>query len=79
MVFSFISFSMLTMVPAWMPDPALLIAIGVLKGFVISGVSAVAIAYFTEEGQLPAVSVAIGTYLNAGSPIYHLPAHSLPQ
>ena len=64
MVFSLISSALLTMISAWIPSLTLLIAIGVLKGFVISGVSSVALAYLTEEVHLSVVALAISMYLS---------------
>lgn len=55
MVFSLISSAILTIISTWIPSLSLLIAIGVLKGFVVSGVSAVALAYLTEEVDALAV------------------------
>ncbi len=67
MVFSLIISAVLTIVSAWIPDLNLLIAIGVVKGFVISGVSAVALAYLTEEVPLSATALAISTYLSGNT------------
>ncbi|WP_415327029.1 MFS transporter [Chryseobacterium sp. MMS23-Vi53] len=67
MVFSLISSAILTIVSTWIPSLTLLIAIGVLKGFVISGVSAVALAYLTEEVQLSVVALAISMYLSGNT------------
>ena len=67
MVFSLISSALLTIVSAWIPSLPLLIAIGFLKGFVISGVSAVALAYLTEEVRLSVVALAISTYLSGNT------------
>ncbi len=67
MIFSLISSAMLTIISAWVPNLTVLIAIGLLKGFIISGVSAVALAYLTEEVQLSAVALAISTYLSGNT------------
>lgn len=67
MVFSLIISAVLTIVSAWIPDLNLLIVIGVVKGFVISGVSAVALAYLTEEVPLSATALAISTYLSGNT------------
>lgn len=67
MVFSLISSALLTITSAWIPGLPLLIAIGFSKGFIISGVSAVALAYLTEEVQLSAVALAISTYLSGNT------------
>lgn len=67
MIFSLISSALLTIISAWIPSLTLLIAIGVLKGFVISGVSSVALAYLTEEVQLSVVALAISMYLSGNT------------
>lgn len=67
MVFSLIASGVLTVVSAWIPSLSLLIAIGAAKGFILSGVSAVALAYLTEEVQLSAVALAISTYLSGNT------------
>ncbi|WP_426483155.1 MFS transporter [Chryseobacterium sp. R2ACT005] len=67
MVFSLISSAILTIISTWIPSLSLLIAIGVLKGFVVSGVSAVALAYLTEEVNALAVPAAISMYLSGNT------------
>lgn len=67
MVFSLVSSAMLTIISTWIPALSLLIAIGVLKGFVVSGVSAVALAYLTEEVNALAVPAAISMYLSGNT------------
>ncbi|CAH0211295.1 MFS transporter [Chryseobacterium sp. Bi04] len=67
MVFSLISSALLTIISTWIPNLSLLIGIGVLKGFVVSGVSAVALAYLTEEVYLAAVPAAISMYLSGNT------------
>lgn len=67
MTFSLIASAILTIISAWIPSLSLLIAIGVLKGFVISGVSAVALAFLTEEVHLSAVALAISMYLSGNT------------
>ncbi|MCP1299149.1 MFS transporter [Chryseobacterium sp. S0630] len=67
MVFSLISSAILTIISTWIPSLSLLIAIGVLKGFVVSGVSAVALAYLTEEVSALAVPAAISMYLSGNT------------
>ena len=67
MVFSLISSALLTLISTWIPSLSLLIAIGVLKGFVVSGVSAVALAYLTEELSALAVPMAISMYLSGNT------------
>lgn len=67
MVFSLISSAILTIISTWIPSLSLLIAIGVLKGFVVSVVSAVALAYLTEEVSALAVPAAISMYLSGNT------------
>ncbi|QBJ85014.1 MFS transporter [Chryseobacterium gleum] len=67
MVFSLVSSAMLTIISTWIPALSLLIGIGVLKGFVVSGVSAVALAYLTEEVNALAVPAAISMYLSGNT------------
>lgn len=66
-VFSLISSASLTVISTWIPDLTLLIAVGLLKGFVVSGVSAVALAYLTEEVDALAVPAAISMYLSGNT------------
>ncbi|MCT2560377.1 MFS transporter [Chryseobacterium herbae] len=67
MTFSLVSSALLTIISAWMPSLSLLIATGVLKGFVVSGVSAVALAYLTEEVHISVVGLAISMYLSGNT------------
>jgi YNFM family putative membrane transporter len=67
MVFSLISSAFLTIISTWIPSLPLLIAIGILKGFVVSGVSAVALAYLTEEVNAAVVPLAISMYLSGNT------------
>lgn len=67
MVFSLLSSALLTFVSTWIPNLSILIAIGCLKGFVISGVSAVALAYLTEEVEISSVALAISMYLSGNT------------
>lgn len=67
MTFSLVSSALLTIISAWMPNLSLLIATGVLKGFVVSGVSAVALAYLTEEVHISVVALAISMYLSGNT------------
>lgn len=67
MVFSLISSAILTIISTWIPNLALLIAVGILKGFVVSGVSAVALPYLTEEVDALAVPSAISMYLSGNT------------
>ncbi|KMQ59699.1 MFS transporter [Chryseobacterium sp. BLS98] len=67
MTFSLVSSAVLTIISAWMPSLSLLIATGILKGFVISGVSAIALAYLTEEVNASVVGPAISMYLSGNT------------
>lgn len=67
MTFSLVSSALLTIISAWMPSLSLLIVTGVLKGFVVSGVSAVALAYLTEEVHISVVALAISMYLSGNT------------
>jgi len=67
MVFSLISSALLTIISTWIPSLSLLIAIGVFKGFVVSGISAVALAYLTEEVSALAVPATISMYLSGNT------------
>ncbi|REC45457.1 MFS transporter [Chryseobacterium pennipullorum] len=67
MVFSLVSSALLTIISTWIPSLSLLVGIGVMKGFVVSGVSAVALAYLTEEVSALAVPAAISMYLSGNT------------
>ncbi|WP_343662258.1 MFS transporter [Chryseobacterium mucoviscidosis] len=67
MVFSLIASAVLTIISTWIPSLPLLIIIGMVKGFVISGVSSVALAYLTEEVEISVVALAISMYLSGNT------------
>lgn len=67
MTFSLISSALLTIISTWIPSLSLLIAIGIFKGFVVSGVSAVALAYLTEEVSAAVIGTAISMYLSGNT------------
>ncbi|MCQ4141962.1 MFS transporter [Chryseobacterium sp. EO14] len=67
MVFSLIVSAILTIISTWIPSLSLLIIIGMVKGFVISGVSSVAMAYLTEEVEISVVALAISMYLSGNT------------
>ncbi|HAY3563593.1 TPA: MFS transporter [Elizabethkingia meningoseptica] len=67
MVFSLLTSAILTIISVWIPSLPLLIAIGVIKGFVISGVSSVALAYLTEEVSVTIVGMAISMYISGNT------------
>ncbi|SIS63141.1 MFS transporter [Chryseobacterium gambrini] len=67
MVFSLIVSAILTIISTWIPSLTLLIIIGMVKGFVISGVSSVALAYLTEEVEISVMALAISMYLSGNT------------
>lgn len=67
MVFSLIASAVLTIISTWILSLMLLIIIGIIKGFVISGVSSVALAYLTEEVEISVVALAISMYLSGNT------------
>ncbi|MBB6369698.1 MFS transporter [Chryseobacterium shigense] len=67
MTFSLVSSAVLTIISAWMPSLSMLIATGILKGFVVSGVSAIALAYLSEEVHVSVVGLAISMYLSGNT------------
>jgi YNFM family putative membrane transporter len=67
MVFSLIASAVLTIISTWIPSLMLIIIIGMVKGFVISGVSSVALAYLTEEVEISVVALAISMYLSGNT------------
>lgn len=67
MTFSLLSSALLTLLSAWIPSLSILIAAGIIKGFVVSGVSAVALAYLTEEVHISVVGLAISMYLSGNT------------
>ncbi|CAA7392536.1 MFS transporter [Chryseobacterium fistulae] len=64
MTFSLLSSSLLTIISAYIPSMVILIIFGILKGFIVSGVSAVALAYITEEVDRSIIPLAISMYLS---------------
>lgn len=67
MLFAMVSSSILTIASVWIYDFPLLLLIGIIKGFVIAGVSSVALPYLTEEVKLSALGLAISMYLNGNT------------
>ncbi|WBV60679.1 MFS transporter [Chryseobacterium camelliae] len=61
MTFSLLTSALLTIVSVWISNLSILIAFGFFKGFVISGVSAVALAYFSQNIYLLILGLAIFT------------------
>ena len=64
MVISMLASSALTLATAWLSNFTLLLAITFLKGFALSGVSAVALAYLAEEMDAKAIGYSISLYLS---------------
>lgn len=67
MVFALIFSAVLTLLSFKIQSLPLLILIGAMKGFVLAGVSSVALAYLTEEVELSVIGVAISMYLNGNT------------
>lgn len=67
MSFALIVSAVLTIISFKMDSLPLLIGTGLLKGFVLAGVSSVALAYLTEEVELSVTGVAISMYLNGNT------------
>ena len=67
MSFALITSAILTIASFKIQSLLLLIGIGVLKGFVLAGVSSVAIAYLTEEVEVSVAGLAISMYLNGNT------------
>lgn len=67
MVSSILSASVLTMVSALAPDFNLLILLNFLKGMALSGVTAVALAYLSEEVSIGVLGTAIALYLSGNT------------
>lgn len=59
--------SILTLLSAFMPSFEWLILINFLKGLVLSGVTAVALAYLSEEVNIGILGAAIGLYLSGNT------------
>ena len=67
MSFALVGSSILTIASTWVYSLNLLVIIGVLKGFIIAGVSSVAIAYLTEELKAVTIGLSISMYLNGNT------------
>ncbi len=67
MTFSLITSSLLTISSAFAPFFELLVGINTLKGFLLSGVSAVALAYLAEEVSPAILGQAIALYLSGNA------------
>ncbi len=64
MVFALVASAVLTMSSSYIHQLPLLVGIGILKGFVVSGVSAVALVYIMEEVDSSYTGSAVGLYLS---------------
>lgn len=67
MIFSLLTSSVLTMSSAVIHSLPLLVTIGIAKGFILSGVSAVALAYLTEEVDVKVLGIALSLYLSGNT------------
>ena len=67
MTFSLITSSLLTICSALVPHFELLVIINTIKGFLLSGVSAVALAYLAEEVSPAILGQAIALYLSGNA------------
>lgn len=67
MSFALITSALLTIISFKLDSLPLLICIGLLKGFVLAGVSSVALAYLTEEVEFSVIGIAISMYLNGNT------------
>lgn len=67
MIFALLSSALLTIISTWIWSLPILIIIGILKGFVISGVSAVALVYITEEVSLAILGSVMSMYLSGNT------------
>jgi YNFM family putative membrane transporter len=67
MVRSIIGASVITIITPWLPYFELLILASFFKGYVLSGVTAVALAYLSEEVKLTHLGLVIGLYLSGNT------------
>lgn len=67
MVQSIIGASLLTIITPWMPHFYLVLMLCFLKGMILSGVTAVALAYISEEVKLTHLGIVIGLYLSGNT------------
>lgn len=67
MSFALIASALLTILSCQIQSLVMLIVVGVAKGFILAGVSSVALAYLTEEVELSVIGLAIGMYLNGNT------------
>lgn len=67
MTFSMFSASILAMLSGFVPNFQLLILTRILQGFVLSGLSAIAMAYLSEEVELKSLGLAMGIYISGNS------------
>lgn len=67
MTFSMFSASILAMLTAFVPSFHYLIVLRILQGFVLSGLSAIAMAYLGEEIEEKSLGIAMGMYISGNS------------
>jgi YNFM family putative membrane transporter len=67
MVVSILSASVLTIITSYVVDFEVLIIFNLLKGFMLSGVTAVALAYLSEELAIGSLGVAVALYLSGNT------------
>ncbi|PZF72652.1 MFS transporter [Taibaiella soli] len=67
MSFALIASAILTIISFQIQSLSLLITLGLMKGFVLAGVSSVALAYLTEEVEFSVIGLAISMYLNGNT------------
>ncbi|MGE5627437.1 MAG: MFS transporter [Solirubrobacterales bacterium] len=67
MTFSMFSASILVMLSGFVPNFQMLLLLRILQGFVLSGLSAIAMAYLSEEVELKSLGIAMGIYISGNS------------
>lgn len=67
MVRSNISASILTIIIPWLPNFGLILFVNFIKGICLSGVTAVALAYLSEEVKIANLGLVIGLYLTGNT------------
>lgn len=67
MTFSMFSASMLAVLTGFAPNFHFLLALRILQGFVLSGLSAIAMAYLSEEIEEKSLGTAMGIYISGNS------------
>ncbi|MFL0266874.1 MFS transporter [Candidatus Clostridium radicumherbarum] len=67
MTFSMFSVSILAVLTGFAPNFHFLLALRILQGFVLSGLSAIAMAYLSEEIEQKSLGVAMGIFISGNS------------